>query len=78
VNILFLDQFSQMGGAQRGLLDTVAAARGRGWQSWAALPPGGPLIGRLESLGVTVVPVPCGPYHSGAKRIPDFLASVQT
>jgi len=73
MNILFLDQFSQMGGAQQGLLDTVAAARGRGWQTWAALPPGGPLIDRLESLGVTVVPIPCGPYQSGAKRVRDFF-----
>ena len=72
MNILFLDQFSQMGGAQQGLLATVAAARGRGWQTWAALPPGGPLINRLESLGATVVPVPCGPYQSGTKRVPDF------
>ena len=51
----------------------MAAARWRRWQTWAALPPGGPLITRLESLDATVVQVPCGPYQSGAKRMQDFF-----
>ena len=73
MNILFLDQFSQMGGAQHGLLDTIEAARARGWRAWAALPPGGPLVNRLQSLDVTVAPVPCGPYRSGTKSLPDLF-----
>ena len=73
MNILFLDQFSQMGGAQHGLLDTIEAARVRGWLAWAALPPGGPLVSQLASLDVTVAPVPCGPYRSGAKSLPDLF-----
>ncbi len=73
MNILFLDQFSQIGGAQQCLLDTIEAARVRGWRTWAALPPEGPLVNRLESLDVTVAPVPCGPYHSGVKSLPDLF-----
>ena len=73
MNILFLDQFSQMGGAQHSLLDTIEAARARGWRTWAALPAGGPLVARLAALDVTVAPVPCGPYHSGAKSLADLF-----
>jgi glycosyltransferase involved in cell wall biosynthesis len=73
VNVLFLDQFSDLGGAQQVLLDTVAAARQRDWKTWAALPPSGPLIDRLRTLDATVVEIPCGPYGSGRKSIQDLL-----
>jgi len=73
VNVLFLDQFSVLGGAQQVLLDTVAAARQRGWRTWAALPSSGPLIDRLRTLDATVVEIPCGPYRSGHKGIQDLL-----
>ena len=45
----------------------------RGWRAWAALPPGGPLVNRLASLDVSVVEIPCGPYRSGAKSLPDLF-----
>ncbi len=75
MNVLFLDQFSQMGGAQQGLLDTIDAARARGWRIWGALP-AGPLIGQFESRGASVVEIPCGPYRSGTKSPADALRFV--
>src|SRR5581483_8740359 len=52
VKILFLDQFSEMGGAQRGLIATVDAVLKRGWELCAALPGDGPVLGQLRSRGV--------------------------
>jgi glycosyltransferase involved in cell wall biosynthesis len=73
VNILFLDQFSDMGGAQHGLLQTVDAACRRGWLCWAVLPGSGPLTDQLRARGVSTVEIPCGPYHSGAKTAADVF-----
>jgi glycosyltransferase involved in cell wall biosynthesis len=73
VRILFLDQFSEMGGAQRVLLDTLQAVRRRDWQAVAVLPPGGPLVKRLRDKDVPVTEIPCGPYRSGAKNLADFF-----
>ncbi|HLH00016.1 MAG TPA: glycosyltransferase family 4 protein [Bryobacteraceae bacterium] len=73
MNVLLLDQFGELGGAQRVLLDTVAAAQQRGWGVWAALPATGPLSGLLRSRGVAVVRIPCGPYNPGTKDLRDLL-----
>jgi glycosyltransferase involved in cell wall biosynthesis len=73
VKILFLDQFSEMGGAQRMLVDTVDAARGRGWEAYAAIPGDGPLIAQLRSRGVAVKGIRCGPYRSSRKGGADFM-----
>ena len=73
MRILFLDQFSELGGAQRVLLDTVSAACGRGWQAQVALPGDGPLIDQLRSRDVPVARIPCGPYRSGTKSVADVF-----
>lgn len=73
MNVLFLDQFSEMGGAQRVLLDTVAAVRELGWNAHAAVPGDGPLVKQLERRGVVVTRIPCGPYSSGKKSGLDVL-----
>ena len=44
VKILFLDQFSELGGAQQALLDTVDAVQRRGWKRAVLLPGDGPLV----------------------------------
>ena len=67
MKILFLDQFSAMGGAQQVLLETVEAAQARGWRCSAAVPSDGPLIPRLRARRVEVATVPCGPYRAGKK-----------
>lgn len=73
MKILFLDQFSEMGGAQHVLLDTVDAARARGWKAHAAIPGNGPLIEQLRSRTVAVTGIPCGPYRSKRKGAADLM-----
>ena len=73
MKILFLDQFSELGGAQQTLLDTVEAVRRKGWQAHVVLPGSGPLIERLQSLGASTSNLPSGPYHSGSKSVADSI-----
>ncbi len=72
MNVLFLDQFSVMGGAQRGLLDVVDAAIERGWSAHAVIPGSGPVVEQLRARNVNVEEIPCGPYHSSSKSAADF------
>jgi glycosyltransferase involved in cell wall biosynthesis len=51
MNILCIDQYSELGGAQRMLLDLLPSFSERGWTIQAALPGSGPLIASLEKLG---------------------------
>ena len=76
MNILYLDQFSDMGGAQCCWLDLLPAMQERGWQILAALPGNGSLVERLRARGFRVHRIPCGPYHSGGKNGADFLRFV--
>jgi glycosyltransferase involved in cell wall biosynthesis len=73
VNVLFLDQFSALGGAQRCLLDLLPAAAERGWNARVAIPPGGPLAEVLRSRGIEVDELQCGPYTCGTKSAADLL-----
>jgi glycosyltransferase involved in cell wall biosynthesis len=77
MNILLLDQFSDLGGGQRCLLDLVPAFQERGWRVTAALPGNGELVRRLGALDVPVVAIPCGPYHSGRKTGTDIARFVR-
>ncbi|MGD0302521.1 MAG: glycosyltransferase family 4 protein [Bryobacteraceae bacterium] len=73
MDVLFLDQFSELGGAQKCLLDLLPAIEERGWRASAALPGDGPLVKLLRERNVQVHPIPCGPYRSGSKSIGDML-----
>lgn len=73
MHILFLDQFSELGGAQRCLLDLLPAIEQRGWRASAAIPPGGPLVAQVRARNVSVSDIRCGPYRSGAKSLADLL-----
>jgi glycosyltransferase involved in cell wall biosynthesis len=73
MNILFLDQFSDPGGAQRCLLDLLPAARGRGWQAHVAAPGNGALREQAIALDATYHPIRSGPYQSGRKSISDLF-----
>ncbi len=77
MNILFLDQFSQLGGAQRCLLDLLPALEERGWHAAAALPGGGPLVEMLSVRGIGVQTIPCGPYRSGSKSVTDGVRFIR-
>lgn len=72
MRILLLDQFGEMGGAQRCLIDVAAGFSSRGWELHAALPRG-ELLGRLEPICRSVQVVPCGPFHSMRKNARDGL-----
>jgi glycosyltransferase involved in cell wall biosynthesis len=71
--VLFLDQFSELGGAQKCLLDLLPAIEERGWRASVALPGDGPLVKLLRERNVEVHPIPCGPYRSGSKGVGDML-----
>jgi glycosyltransferase involved in cell wall biosynthesis len=73
MNILFLDQFADLGGAQRGLLDLIPAILQRGWSAEAAVPGEGELPTRLRALGVKTHAIPCGPYRAGPKGFGDVI-----
>jgi len=73
VKILFLDQFSEMGGGQRVLLDVVDAVANRGWTAHVFVPGDGPLVDQLRARNVPLGHMPCGPYRSGGKSPADFL-----
>jgi glycosyltransferase involved in cell wall biosynthesis len=73
VKILFLDQFSELGGAQWTLLDTAEAVLQRGWQARALVPGRGLLVEQLEALGIPTGEIPSGPYRSGSKSAADSM-----
>lgn len=76
MKILFLDQFSELGGAQQSLLDTVEAVRRHGWQASAMIPDRGALVEKLESRGVPCDEICCGPYGAGGKSVSDCVRFV--
>src|SRR5712671_3846538 len=73
MNILFLDQFSDLGGAQRCLLDLAPALLDRGWRVHVAAPGNGALRERIVALGATYREISSGPYQSGGKSIGDIF-----
>ncbi len=77
MNLLFLDQFSDLGGAQRNLLELLPAVRTAGWHALIGLPGEGELFDRVRALGFDAERIECGPYGSGWKSAADlgrFLA----
>ena len=73
MNILFLDQFSDLGGAQRCLIDLLPAVRARGWRIHVAAPGAGPLKDYVENYHQ----IGSGPYASGAKTARDLFHFAQ-
>ena len=73
MNILFLDQFSDLGGAQRCLIELLPAVLARGWQAHVAAPGAGMLRDRSLALGASYRQIASGPYRSGGKSLSDFL-----
>ena len=72
MKILFLDQYSDLGGAQLCLLDLMPAVMWAGWEPLAAVPGSGPLAGRLREMGVAVERLPLGTYRSYKKSAWDI------
>ncbi len=72
MNLLFLDQFSDLGGAQKNLLELLPAVRAAGWRALVGLPGEGELFQRVRALGFEAERIDCGPYASGRKSAADF------
>jgi glycosyltransferase involved in cell wall biosynthesis len=73
VNVLFLDQFSDLGGAQLCLLDLVPALQAAGWTVSCAVPGRGRLVEKLHALGGAVHSLPVTHLASGHKSARDSL-----
>jgi glycosyltransferase involved in cell wall biosynthesis len=73
---LLLDQFSDPGGAQQGLLDLLPGLRDLGWQALVGLPGDGELFDRARELGFPAERIECGPYASGRKTVGDVARFV--
>jgi glycosyltransferase involved in cell wall biosynthesis len=71
ISLLFLDQFNQLGGAQRCLLDLLPAFLEAGYRTHVAAPGDGPLADGARSRGAIVHQLPCGAYTSQVKSWPD-------
>ena len=71
MRILFLDQFTALGGAQRCLLELMPAVRQAGWDAHMGLPGDGPLGEKLRALDVPVHMLPLGRYSHGRKNLWD-------
>jgi glycosyltransferase involved in cell wall biosynthesis len=67
MNPLFLDQFSEPGGAQQCLLDLLPAMP----ISLVAMPGDGAMFDRVREIGHETAHIDCGPYTSGAKTATD-------
>jgi glycosyltransferase involved in cell wall biosynthesis len=65
--VLFLDQYNQLGGAQRCLLDLLPAFLEAGYVAHLAIPGGGPLTDATQRLGVVTHSIPCSAYTPGRK-----------
>jgi glycosyltransferase involved in cell wall biosynthesis len=72
MNILCLDQFGELGGAQRCMLDLIPAMAARGWSVHVAAPGNGQLAERAAAMGATVDLIRCGSYSSGRKTLADM------
>lgn len=70
MRILLVDQFGELGGAQRGLLEAAEGFAERGWEIVAAIPKG-PLAERLEPICRSVAIIPCGPFQPVRKSASD-------
>lgn len=73
MKLLLLDQFSDPGGAQQGLLELLPAIRQRGWTAAVGLPGHGELFARVSHLGFRAARILCGPYRSGPKSLADAV-----
>ena len=76
MRILFLEQFSEMGGGQRNLLDLLPAIRGRGWKAIVAAPGVGPLFNAAREEGAETERITLGQYANGKKAAGDAIRFV--
>lgn len=71
--ILFLDQFSELGGAQKCLLDLLPAMRQKGWRAVIAAPGSGELFHAGSTIGAFTERLPDLDLTSGRKTFGDLV-----
>ncbi len=77
MTVLFLDQYGDLGGAQRSLIEVAQAATAAGWRAHAGVPTEGALAEHLRAAGVAVRSLASSRYSMGSKTPADaarFLA----
>lgn len=72
MNVLVVDQFGELGGAQRCLLDLVPAMCASGWAVAAAVPEG-PLAEALRARTIVPRPIRSAAYGMGRKSAADVI-----
>jgi len=72
MRILLIDQFSEAGGAQRGLMEAAAGFAVRGWELHAAIP-AGQVADTLAPLCRSITPLVCGPFTAVRKTLADMV-----
>jgi len=73
LRILFLDQFSDLGGAQLCLRDVLSEVSRLGWQAEVLAPGMGPLFDVAQDLGFAVQRLPLTGYSNGRKTASDVF-----
>ncbi|HEU5021050.1 MAG TPA: glycosyltransferase family 4 protein [Bryobacteraceae bacterium] len=73
MRLLFLDQFSERGGAQIGLREILQETLRRGWEAIVMIPGDGPLRADCEELGIPALPLPLSRYANGKKTARDIV-----
>lgn len=77
MRILFLDQFSSLGGGQQCLRDLIAGLVSRGHTAHAGIPGDGPLIRHLTAAGAVVHSLSLTRYTDGSKSVTDVMSFVR-
>jgi hypothetical protein len=73
MRVLFLDQFSDLGGAQLCLRDVLEEVDRLGWQVEVMAPGAGPLLDFARERGFAAQRLPALPYSNGRKTAADVL-----
>ncbi len=68
MRILFLEQFGDLGGGQRNLLELLPAVIARGWKAIVAAPETGLLLERARDIGAHTRRIGIGEYSPGRKN----------
>ncbi len=72
MRVLFLDQFSDLGGAQLCLRDVLIEVRRRGWDAEVMAPGNGPLLDFARDCGFDARMLPIAEYSTGARAVADI------
>jgi glycosyltransferase involved in cell wall biosynthesis len=73
MRLLIVDQYGELGGGQRCLVEAAQGFHAKGWEIYAAVPPNGPLTRELQPYCARVDPLPCGPFAPTRKTFSDAL-----